>query len=143
MNETLKSGEQHRIAIYCDGACEPNPGRMTIGVYCADPLIAISRDVGPGTNNVAECLAAIVALEEAARLGVTCFVLHSDSRLLCNWTSGQYQCRSATAQQCIPQIRQLLLDLQAELRWIPGRTNPADGLSRQLLLSPPSQPQNL
>jgi hypothetical protein len=37
----------------------------------------------------------------------------------------------------------LLVDLQAELRWIPGRTNPADGLSRQLLLSPPSQPQNL
>jgi ribonuclease HI len=56
--------DHHPVTIYCDGCCEPNPGIMGIGVYWDDPVIRSHKVVGHGTNNQAECLAAIVALEE-------------------------------------------------------------------------------
>lgn len=123
--------EEHGVNVYCDGSCEPNPGRMGIGVYCNAPQIEISREVGSGTNNIAECLAAIAALEEARRLHLTGFTLFSDSMLVCNWVRGVFQCRSSTAQKYVPHIRELASEMKAEMRWCPGHSNPADPLSRR------------
>src|SRR4051812_20614426 len=40
----------------------------------------------------------------------------------------------------VPQIRQLLKEVDGTIRWTPGKTNPADALSRQHLQSPQSHP---
>jgi ribonuclease HI len=145
----MNQNEDHTLSvcssdtqIYCDGSCEPNPGKMWIGVQCECPKIAMTQEVGLGTNNMAECLAAIIALEEAKRLSLSGFTLFSDSLLVCKWTSAAYKCRSATAQQYVPTIRQLLAERGATIKWCPGKRNPADAMSRRpvdqtLTQSPP------
>lgn len=125
--------------LYCDGACEPNPGKMGIGVFCEAPKIEISAAVGSGTNNKAECLAAIAALEEADLQNLSGFLLFSDSQLVCNWTTGSFQCRSAVAQKYVPEIRRRLDELGGKIRWCPGHLNPADALSRHCVGNRPHQ----
>ncbi len=129
--ETSNTAVRPGAIIYCDGCCQPNPGTMAIGVYCDDPEIRISRVAGYGTNNEAECLAAIAALEEAKRLGLSGIELRCDSRLVVGWARRKSKLKSKTARQCVPQIKSLLAEVGAHLTWIPGTINPADALSRQ------------
>jgi ribonuclease HI len=85
-----------------------------------------------GTNNVAECLAAITALEECKKRGITGIRLLSDSQLVVCWTRGVYALRSATSRRYVPQIRQLLAEVGGVIKWVPGSQNLADKYSRGL-----------
>ena len=64
-----KSSLSRASVIHFDGACQPNPGLMGIGWTIHDPdgnLIETgSRTAGSGTNNIAEYLALIEAMEAA------------------------------------------------------------------------------
>lgn len=139
-----KVAEVTAIKIYCDGCCEPNPSsNMGIGVY-SDCGIEIARRLDQwGTNNVAECLAAIAALEEAERRGLRNILLLSDSALVVNWVRGDYALQSQTARQHVPTIRQLLQRVGGRIKWIPGTENLADRLSRQLVEAPPSRDEDM
>ncbi len=132
------SGGKERMSaeIFCDGSYER--GQMGIGVYCADPLIEIHKVVTADhqSNNVAECLGAIKALNEAKRLGLSTCRLRSDSQLVVSWCNGRFECKSHTARTYVPQILQLLDECQATICWTPGSKNLADRLSRQHLPSP-------
>jgi hypothetical protein len=106
---------------------------MGIGVY-SDCGIELSRRVDMfGTNNVAECLAAVAALEEAKRRNMTDFVLCCDSQLVVCWANGDYALKSRTARQYVPRIRQLLAVCKATIQWVPGEQNLADSYSRRPL----------
>jgi ribonuclease HI len=101
------------IQVYCDGACKPNPGAMFVGVSCVKPKIAIARKMGLfGTNNEAECLAAITALEECKKRGLTGVELCTDSELLIGWTTGSFKWKAATPFEYVPTIRELLKDVR-------------------------------
>lgn len=116
--------KQHRVEIYCDGSCQPNPGQMTIGVFCKNPRIEISRPLGDGTNNKAELLAVFEALRTAERLGLRNFTVFTDSKTVQLWVSGK------TTLEYIPEIREMLNAMEAKLKWCDGDDNPADALSR-------------
>lgn len=85
------------VMIYTDGACEPNPGQ---GAYAAllvyeGRIGTVCREIGgrmpdnPTTNNRAELMAAIVALES---LKTPCVVhLVSDSKWLINCAERSWQ----------------------------------------------------
>ena len=125
---------QEAVQVYCDGACEPNPGNVYVGVYCADPRIEMARKMEVyGTNNVAECLAAIAALEECKRLNLVGVELLSDSALVIGWTRGSFEWKSATPFEYVPKIRQLLEDVQGRMLWVPGKKNLADKFSKLLI----------
>lgn len=69
------------ITIYTDGSCLGNPGPMGIGVIlkCGDRIKEISKNLGNGTNNIAE-VSAVVAGLTALRCPERCNVeLHTDS----------------------------------------------------------------
>ncbi len=76
---------QHRavpgdaVIVYTDGACSGNPGPAGIGVVILDrgKRRELSEYLGSGTNNIAELMAIVRALEEAPRERTV--VLHSDS----------------------------------------------------------------
>jgi ribonuclease HI len=73
------------LRIFIDGACQPNPGSMGIGVVVEwqgiAPLI-ISEYGGEGTNNIAEYKALNRALEAAKRFEIKSFELQCDSMLV-------------------------------------------------------------
>ena len=83
--------------VFVDGASRGNPGPAGVGIVFLDgharPVRKFSRYLGETTNNVAEYLALIYALQEALRVGYTDVVVKTDSELLARQTSGQYKVR--------------------------------------------------
>ena len=81
-----------RCEIYIDGASRGNPGPAGIGVaFVGGPHF--STYLGETTNNVAEYLALVYALQEALREGYTTVTIKTDSELLARQMNGQYQVR--------------------------------------------------
>ena len=70
---------QDPFVVYADGACTGNPGPAGLGVVLLDGKARreLSEYLGQGTNNVAELMAIVRALEEAPRDRTV--VVHSDS----------------------------------------------------------------
>ncbi len=69
----------YAIIVYTDGACSGNPGTAGIGVVILDAgkRRELSEYLGTGTNNIAELMAIVRALEEVPRDRTV--VLHADS----------------------------------------------------------------
>lgn len=97
--------------IYIDGASRGNPGPAGVGVVLMDgkarPARELSKYLGETTNNVAEYLALVYALQEALREGYRLVIVKTDSELLARQINGQYRVRD-------PQLR-LLHDLAQHL----------------------------
>ena len=97
--------------VFIDGASRGNPGPSGIGVVFLNAHGAagreLSRYIGETTNNVAEYLALLYALQQALRDGHTALRVHTDSELLARQLNGQYRVRD-------PQLR-LFHDLALEL----------------------------
>lgn len=78
-----------------DGACAGNPGRMGIGgvLLTADreTVATFSEPAGMGTNNEAEYLAVIRALELARDRGIGPLQVISDSQLVVRQLTGAYR----------------------------------------------------
>ena len=89
--------------VYIDGASLGNPGPAGIGVVFVDggatPVRQFSKYIGEDTNNVAEYLALIYALQEALPAGCANLTIKSDSELLVRQINGQYKVRDARLRQ--------------------------------------------
>lgn len=85
------------LKIYFDGGCRPNPGQMETAVV-ARGVFYHRPDCGNGTNNDAEWLALIHALELALSIGAHDIVLLGDSAVIVGQASGTAKCRSAALQ---------------------------------------------
>lgn len=93
---------------YIDGASRGNPGPAGVGVvfFEAPPdgagrgsgVRRFAKYVGETTNNVAEYLALIYALQEALRRGCTDVTVKTDSELLARQLSGAYRVRDGQLQ---------------------------------------------
>ena len=79
-------GKRDHIAIYTDGACEPNPGPGAYGVHTIWTNGTVTERDGfdaKTTNNRMELLAPIVALEHVAKQHGT-IIIYSDSKYVIN-----------------------------------------------------------
>jgi len=87
-----------KLKIFSDGCSRGNPGQAGIGyLICDDRGKIISErscGVGVRTNNEAEYIAVIKALEEAIELGAAEVEVFSDSELLVKQVKGEYAVRS-------------------------------------------------
>jgi len=82
------------LDIYIDGASKGNPGHSGIGIIICqgtEVLKNIWRYIGCQTNNVAEYMALIQALEEALMLRADAIVIHTDSELLYRQIKKEYK----------------------------------------------------
>ena len=99
------------VDVYIDGASRGNPGPAGIGVVFLDgeakPVRQFAQYVGETTNNVAEYLALIYALQEAIQAGYKSVTVKTDSELLARQLSGRYKVR-------VPQLK-LFYDLARHL----------------------------
>ena len=85
--------------VYIDGASLGNPGPAGVGVVFLDgdakPIRQFSKYLGEATNNVAEYLALVYALQEARQIGCRVVSVKTDSELLARQLNGQYKVRDA------------------------------------------------
>ncbi len=86
--------------VYIDGASRGNPGPAGIGAVFFDaqgrPFVELSKYLGETTNNVAEYLALLYALQEAQALGLKRLAVKTDSELLAKQLAGAYKVRNGT-----------------------------------------------
>ena len=106
-----------RLIIYTDGASLGNPGSAAIGAVIKDGqgrvITRLSRRIGRATNNQAEYLAIITALEEASRLGAEAVDMKSDSELVVKQLKGRYRVKKATLRPLYQKVVQLIGSLEA------------------------------
>jgi ribonuclease HI len=125
------------MKIFSDGACAGNPGPMGIGGVLLDGRKCVERfsqNAGHGTNNEAEYLAVIRALEIAAKHSAQAPVLHADSQLIVNQLNGNYAVRQASLQRLHRKAVDLARQFPGGVRfvWIPRKQNAeADALASQ------------
>lgn len=83
-----------KIICYIDGSSRGNPGEAGIGIAIYDEnkrqIDTISQYIGRTSNNVAEYLAFLIALQEGIKRNVQCIEVLSDSELLVNQIKGIY-----------------------------------------------------
>lgn len=111
---------QVEVTIYTDGSCEPNPGTAGWGAVLIHHASGARREacgyIGEGTNNTAELIAAIRALELLKR---PCRVrVYSDSQWLVRCATGEYG--RHTHHQLWAQLEDLTQQHVIEWRWIRG-----------------------
>jgi ribonuclease HI len=126
------------MKFYCDGACNPNPGPMGIGVAMLDDagelVASVSRALGEGTNNVAEFEAVLAALHLARTHGIEAPQIFTDSRLIVEQIFGRYTVSAVHLQGLRNRAAAEVQSAGALLSWIPREENElADRLSKRAL----------
>ncbi len=99
------------LKISIDGASKGNPGPAAAGLIIKDERgrVVLSRSIflGITTNNHAEYLALLFALEEAARIGGKRLLIRTDSELLTRHLRGSYRVKNANLKALCQRILQL------------------------------------
>ena len=95
-----------QVKIFTDGASRGNPGPASIGIVfydSADNRVSDHKEcLGDQTNNYAEYMAVIRALEIAVENQVEAVDFYCDSQLLIKQMNGEYKVKA-------PQIKELFL----------------------------------
>jgi ribonuclease HI len=117
-----------RVIICTDGASLGNPGPAAVGAVVEDEqgrlLARISQSIGLATNNQAEYMAIITALEEAFKLGAEEADVRSDSQLIVRQIRGEYRVKNASLKPLYKRIKRLQAVFKAfAISHIPGRQN--------------------
>lgn len=112
MQETLRRGRVIRkLYINIDGSCRGNPGSAAIGVVVRDNYGTVLEEykefIGKSTNNLAEYIAAVKALEIAAKYCREKVYIFTDSRLLVNHVYGSYRIKNKKLFKLLIEIKLL------------------------------------
>ncbi|MFA5367274.1 MAG: ribonuclease HI family protein, partial [Dehalococcoidia bacterium] len=115
-----------RLTINSDGAAMPNPGPAGIGAVLHNEkgkiVAEISEYIGDSTNNKAEFLALIAALEKALELNADHVDLRIDSELLVRQIEGKY--RSKLMKELYEQAMSLLDEFKSyTVKHVPREQN--------------------
>ena len=105
-----------KLIIYTDGGARGNPGPAGIGAIILDEqgneLAIVSEYLGIATNNQAEYMAVIAALEKAVSLGFDEVEIHADSELIVRQINGRYKVKNAN----LKPLYQKAIDLKSRLK---------------------------
>ena len=126
--------------IEADGGSRGNPGPAGSGAVVIDAatgeiLAQIARFVGVATNNVAEYIGLISALEwvSTSRPGASVHV-RMDSKLVIEQMSGNWKVKHPDMQQLAARANVLVAGLRATFEWIPREQNSrADALANKAM----------
>jgi len=108
-----------KIIIYTDGGARGNPGPSGIGAVIANEtgevLKEISEYIGKQTNNYAEYMALIRALEESKnmfgeKLRTMVVQVMMDSELVVRQLSGQYKVKEPTLKELSSRVASMRLE---------------------------------
>ncbi|TCQ04597.1 MULTISPECIES: ribonuclease HI family protein [Sphingomonas] len=114
--------------LFFDGGCRPNPGPIECAVV-RKGVIHYRHDLGDGSNNDAEWLAAIHALEVAVQSGDRDITLLGDSTLVVTQANGTARCRSPELEAHRARFAELASDFdRLRIRHI-GRTQNLAGIA--------------
>ena len=137
------------VVATVDGSCNPNPGKMGIGIIieevegrsdydqCVGTVLYVTSElIGYGTNNVAEYRAILQAMKVAhEKFSIPNLLVVSDSKLVCEQLQGTYKIRSKKLQDLNRTLKEYFTNFNSvHILWKPrtsSRLVQADILSKQ------------
>ena len=128
-----------KVKVFIDGACRGNPGKAATGIIFCDTngkvLHQMGYYLGHATNNVAEYMALIRALEKSQELGYKNIEIFSDSQLLTKQIRGEYTVRNQQLKELFKKVKELMNGFSYfSLEYIPREDNTlADRIANQAL----------
>ena len=106
-----------KVIIHTDGGSRGNPGPAGLGVYITSPdgqvLKRHSRYLGEQTNNYAEYMAIIDALQHAKEMGATEVDMYMDSELAVKQLHGEYRVKNPGLAPLFLQVHNLRLGFRS------------------------------
>jgi ribonuclease HI len=135
--------EKDTVLLYSDGACIPNPGAMGIGgvLVFNGHTKEYSKELGEGTNNIAELTAISYGLTLISDKSIPVIVV-SDSQYALNCLSGKWNPKKNIA--VINDIKRLIAEFDSVgFKWVRGHAGDkhnerADELANQHLPDAPT-----
>lgn len=116
-----------QLEIYIDGASKGNPGPAGIGIIvCQDGEVLknISSYIGNTTNNFAEYMALIYALQEALLLKAESIKINTDSQLLYRQIRREYKVKNPNILGLFNQVLHLMSGFKGvSVDYIPRKAN--------------------
>lgn len=107
----MRKSALKKAKAFIDGASRGNPGPAAIGVVFQDlegKLVKeLSIKIGDATNNVAEYMALIFALQEGLMMRVGELDVFTDSELLARQYSGEYKVKDPVLRRLALQVKHL------------------------------------
>lgn len=97
--------------IYCDGASRSNPGEASVGISILkdnEEIDTIKKRIGIATNNVAEYLGLIEALQYCIEKNMMEVVIYLDSLLVVQQVNLEYKVKSKKLQEYYNQALDLI-----------------------------------
>lgn len=118
MEISAKVGElmsYNNIKVFTDGGARGNPGHAAIGVHiCDDGDVEIknhSKYIGHATNNIAEYMAVLEAIDLLMTMNFKSVIFYLDSELVVRQMNGEYRVRD-------PKLKELFLEVKTKLATI-------------------------
>lgn len=128
------------LIIFTDGASKGNPGISGAGIAIyndkKEKIKEFSQFLGTKTNNEAEYLAIIYAIELIKNLKAKKIKFFSDSQLLVKQLSGEYKVKTQTIKKIFDKINTKIeeYNLETSFHWIPRTENTvADSLANKAI----------
>ncbi len=124
--------------LFFDGACRGNPGPMAIGVVLYEngkKVKEVSKQIGRGTNNIAEWRALIEGLRLAVAYGCRELEVRGDSQLIIRQITGRYKVKSENLIQLFKEAQELCKNFdKLAFLWVSREENSiTDALSNSAL----------
>ena len=118
---------QRELVINTDGGSRGNPGPAAIGVVISTPdgnhLESFGEYIGETTNNQAEYLAVVRAIEEATKYRPTRIRFLLDSELVVKQLNGQYKVKNADLMPLYSKIVQYIHNQEVTFKHVPRAQN--------------------
>lgn len=115
------------IIAYTDGASRGNPGPASIGIYITDAdgeMIHEHREkLGHQTNNYAEYMAVLRALELAKEHGSKKVLLRADSELMVRQMTGIYKVKNEGIKVLFAQCKELAAKFELKIEHVRREKN--------------------
>jgi ribonuclease HI len=122
------------LEVYIDAASAGNPGPSAIGIYIKGEghQVKISESVGITNNHIAEFMALIRGLQEAAKLSTGIISVRSDSKIVVSSIEKEFV-KNDEYKKYLQQALTLMERFELFfIKWIPDSQNKAaDALARQ------------
>lgn len=115
-----------QIVIYCDGASRPSIQSAGIGLYFlyAGKQFGAYNYIGSRTNNEAEWISVLSALEICLKKRMNIVTIFSDSKLVVNQILGNYEINEEKFENYHKQAWEMISKFTSfSIQWIPRELN--------------------
>lgn len=126
------------VVVFCDGGSRGNPGPSALGVVIkttkGEIIEEIGEFLGEQTNNYAEYMAVVKAMEYLKQKNIRKADFFLDSQLVVRQLNGQYKIKSANIKHLNQKVNELMSGLDVSFEHVYREDNKeADAIVNQVL----------